>query len=897
VNRKMLQKALATLPPNLDQTYDRILDAIDEDYFQYALRILQWLTFSARPLPIDEVAEVVALDGNRDPAFDRDEVLEDPLEVLNICSSLVTMAVDDDSRLGGPSRQVVVLAHYSVKEYLVSDRICIGKAAKYSMRDKVCHGAIAISCLGYLLQFQQSELRLDLLDSFKLARYSAEFWTRHFMEAGERRKGVREAAIRLCCKKDAAYVNWVRLWDPDTPQREPNLQKDREEIHDPLYYAAHLDLRDVVKFLLGKGADVNAHGGYYDNALQVASFKGYELMVRLLCDNGAEVNAQGGHFGNALQAASFGGHEPVVRLLLDKNADANAQGGIYGNALQAASAKGYEQIAKLLLSAHAAVNMQGGYYSHALHAALVGTHEPTVRLLLERGAKVGLDVRLKGAMHHALNNASCTPSLARMLQQYGAPLDTTDTDNMSPLHYCVKFSHKIMAKQLIDAGVRIDLRVHRQSRPSEVSESTSGRTKLKLPASEPESVAIGLTPLHFAALTGNLTMTEFLLEHSADPNALSDYGETPLHLTLRTALFGTKYQDDWTDSYLRAEVLRDFLDFEEDDIDAVLAEISYKRIGVLYALLSDPRISLNVTDYKGESPLHCIRYGEPESASSVRILVSRGADLSNINLCQQSPLHFASKSGDHASVKALLLSGAKVALVDEHGLNALHYAARSGNHETIISILETDEARAVNLIASKDKSGRNVLHHLLSTHSIKHVETVRSLLDQRAHGSELDHSGISPLARFIKSSMLQIDIEICRSLLEIKENASFVDCDGQTLGHLCAGTADFGVQILNLLVEYGVDLVKRDRDGRTVLHRAAMCGSLTEQSLGFLTNVISIRADEEDTYGRTALQYATELAAKDRSSNIWDSKRWERTRDILQKSHANRMNDSCSSCA
>jgi hypothetical protein len=147
----MLQKALASLPPNLDQTYDRILDAIDEDYFQYAFRIFQWLTFSARPLSIDEVAEVVALDGKRDPAFDRDEVLEDPLEVLNICSSLVTMAVDNDSHLGGSPRQVVVLAHYSVKEYLVSDRICTGKAAKYSIRDKVCHSAIASSCLGYLL--------------------------------------------------------------------------------------------------------------------------------------------------------------------------------------------------------------------------------------------------------------------------------------------------------------------------------------------------------------------------------------------------------------------------------------------------------------------------------------------------------------------------------------------------------------------------------------------------------------------------------------------------------------------------------------------------------------------------------------------------------------------------
>jgi ankyrin repeat protein len=167
-------------------------------------------------------------------------------------------------------------------------------------------------------------------------------------------------------------------------------------------------------------------------------------------------------------------------------------------------------------------------------------------------------------------------------------------------------------------------------------------------------------------------MTKFFLEHGADPNALSDYGETPVHLTWRTTLFGTKYQDDWTDLYLRAEYLWDFLDFEKDDVDAVLAEISLKREGVLDALLSDPRISLTATDYKGESPLRCIRYGKPESATLVQNLVVRGADPFNRNSSQQSPLHFASKSGDHASARTLLLLGAKVALTDEHGLNALH---------------------------------------------------------------------------------------------------------------------------------------------------------------------------------------------------------------------------------
>ena len=94
----MLCRSLATLPPTLDQTYDRILSAISEEDSEYAIRILQWLTFSARPLSVEEVAEVVAIDVGRDPAFDHDKVLEDPLEALNICSSLVTITIDKKKR-------------------------------------------------------------------------------------------------------------------------------------------------------------------------------------------------------------------------------------------------------------------------------------------------------------------------------------------------------------------------------------------------------------------------------------------------------------------------------------------------------------------------------------------------------------------------------------------------------------------------------------------------------------------------------------------------------------------------------------------------------------------------------------------------------------------------------
>lgn len=42
-----------------------------------------------------------------------------------------------------------------------------------------------------------------------------------------------------------------------------------------------------------------------------------------------------------------------------------------------------------------------------------------------------------------------------------------------------------------------------------------------------------MTPLHVAAFMGNDAVVSFLLQNGADPNSVSERGETPLHLAAR----------------------------------------------------------------------------------------------------------------------------------------------------------------------------------------------------------------------------------------------------------------------------------------------------------------------------------------------------------------------------
>ena len=285
----------------------------------YAVRILQWLTFSARPLSVIEVAEVVAIDVARDPAFNRDEVLVDPLEALDICSSLVTITKNEEDGRLGSTQQIIALAHYSVQEYLVSDRIRQGSAKQYSMQEAACQSAITRGSLKYLMQLQQP-LEEETLQVFALARYSAEFWSSHLQKTGDEMEQVSQLTMGLLTREEPAYLNWLRLHDPDGPWEEPNLEKSDDNVPMPLYYAALLGFSTVTRLLLDAGAEVNAQGGGCGNALQAALEEGHEQVVKTLLDVGAEVNAQGGHFGNALQAASFRGHKQVVKMLLDAGA-------------------------------------------------------------------------------------------------------------------------------------------------------------------------------------------------------------------------------------------------------------------------------------------------------------------------------------------------------------------------------------------------------------------------------------------------------------------------------------------------------------------------------------------------------------------------------------------------
>jgi len=329
---------------------------------------------------LEEVAEVVAVDPGSCPALDKDEILEDPLDALNICGSLLTLSsqycdelVEGDDYevevieyksdneaeeieylMPSEGKRVITLAHYSVKEYLTSERIQKGPAKIYSLQENDSNIIIANSCIGYLLQFQDAEsFCRETVETHKLAQYSAQFWTYHARSCTFNKDSTQKLVMKLFSAGDGAYLNWIRIHDLDYPGQGLRTRKQAADVAPPLYYASLAGLTESVRYLLHDvGADVNARGQWDTSALCTASEHGHETVVKLLIAAGADVNAhgKGSPIGNALLEASAGGHEGVVKLLLAAGVgfDVHGEGSPIDNAIQAASACGQEAVVKLL---------------------------------------------------------------------------------------------------------------------------------------------------------------------------------------------------------------------------------------------------------------------------------------------------------------------------------------------------------------------------------------------------------------------------------------------------------------------------------------------------------------------------------------------------------------------
>ncbi len=388
-----VRRFLEELPESLDETYERVLREIKKPNRDHARRLLQCLVVAIRPLGVEELAEVLAVDfdvGEGTPKLNPSWRWEDQERaLLTSCSALIAIVDTGDSR-------VVQFSHFSVKEYLTSARLATSSqdVTHYHVALKPAHTILAQACVSVLLQLDGRDEQDDVGRNTPLARYAAEYWVRHaqFEDVVSHIKGMEN----LFDLDKPYFAAWRQLHDIDIrPYPSVLFQfipRSKSGANTPLYYAALCGFANLVEQLIVKYPQhVNAIGGFYMTPA-VAALAGRHFQVaEVLHHNGSSVEPRGLFENTPLDSAALYGDLEMVQVLLGYGVDVNVQNN-YGNTpLDFASRDGHRndpRVARLLIEHGADPNIRGSGGFMPLHRASKCGRIEVARLLIEHGASV-----------------------------------------------------------------------------------------------------------------------------------------------------------------------------------------------------------------------------------------------------------------------------------------------------------------------------------------------------------------------------------------------------------------------------------------------------------------------------------------------------------------------------
>ncbi|KAH9044076.1 ankyrin repeat-containing domain protein [Lactarius deliciosus] len=419
-----VRRTLNELPETLDKTYERVVMEIKKANQAHAYRMLQCLTVAVRPLSVAELAELLAFDFDVAkggiPELNSDWRWEDHEQaVLSTCSSLITIVPNDES-------PVVQFSHFSVKEFLMSDRLATstGDISQYHISLEDAHTVLARACLGVLLRDPNVENDAKSAPG-PLAQYAAEHWVTHARVENVASQ-VRDGMKQLFDSDRPYFEAWVKLHDADADYDygKPDAE-DMKPGARPLYYAALCGFHELVEQLILKKhpQHASAQVGCFGTTLHSASFAGHLQIVRSFLRNGVDVDVRDHWNGSPLQWASIRGHCDIVQCLLDYGADVNLQDVHHDTPLIMATRDGHLNVVRALLEHNANVHAQSKSGWTPSHFAIRASHNSKgdypriVQLLLEHSADVGAEEKYGNTpLQVALEQKKS--EIARLLSEY-----------------------------------------------------------------------------------------------------------------------------------------------------------------------------------------------------------------------------------------------------------------------------------------------------------------------------------------------------------------------------------------------------------------------------------------------------------------------------------------------
>ena len=351
----------------------------------------------------------------------------------------------------------------------------------------------------------------------------------------------------------------------------------------PLLWASLSSSGESIETLIDLGANVNAQRTD-DKVTPLILSGGWNnfMAVYLLLDHGADANIARDDGCTPLHLAVMEGNQNVVKLFLEKNALINTQDADGNSPLHRAVSKGFFDITKLLVQKGSNVNPQNKEGGTPLFLGVKNKHEQLIKLLIENEADVKIGYKKnyteriqlvrgkdkgRAAWHYVLVkkhllglflkrvkggrvNVADFGDILRSGWGKDPPEGTTDK---------ILKEYDFQFKEIPDATL-----LHIAS--EQVNEPEIIDLLVKSGANVNAQDAEGFTPLHMAAIHGNLKIVKKLVDLDADVNIVATDGKNAAELAhlneeleieeyLESKMASSQRTKEKKDDYERADLL------------------------------------------------------------------------------------------------------------------------------------------------------------------------------------------------------------------------------------------------------------------------------------------------------------------------------------------------------
>ncbi|CAK8693153.1 unnamed protein product [Clavelina lepadiformis] len=582
-----------------------------------------------------------------------------------------------------------------------------------------------------------------------------------------------------------------------------------------LHHASATDANGgCVELLLERDVNVLATDNQGYTALHYAAVCGHDTVVKQLinADNNIlkETHDEESSLTSPLHLGAYYGHISVVIYLAEYLLNLDIYDSEGRTPLELAAYQGNADCVRALQMQGACVAQRNVKNKRtALHAAASQGHTKCMQLLVE-GALLDQSTNDGGDISRFINARDldkCTPLMLSVTNGHLAAVDfllsrnafvwPVDKFGCTAIHRGAVSGNEDIVRNLIHRSLQEQSPSSKHSKDNDGDSETTDQVIGNAAASVVARSHNGRTPLHFAAIRGNASMLETLLQVAASVNVIDRYGYTPLHYACYEG------HEPCVDSILLHDSFVKMEGYTFSPLHCAVYNDNEACADRLLETLGDEIV--NYKDSKGRSPLHaCVLNDNTDCA---HFLLSHGSDPDSTDSTGQSPLMLACRIGHEGCTEVLLKAKANCCLVNVDNNNALHLACLNGNETCALILL--DVVSDLSIINAQNNNGQSALHIAAK----KGLTSVAMRLLEKGSNVDLeDADGLSPA-------------------LACASNSNVADCLDMIIAVMLR-VASLGSESFDLQsIRSSLESCRKRRSSLAALKRHSTMGSVFKQDL------------------------------------------------------------------